>query len=142
MHSPNVQQAVPFLRVTSMEASLRYYVEGLGFRMTRKWLDQGAVRWCWLELGDAALMLQDLRRDGHPAAAPAGTLGAGVSICFLCQDALAIYRELRSRGIEASKPFVGNGLWVTGVTDPDGYRLEFESPTDVPEETALSESDA
>jgi hypothetical protein len=29
-------------------------------------------------------------------------------------------------------------MWVTQVTDPDGYNL-FESPTDVPEETVLSD---
>ncbi len=61
-----------------------------------------------------------------------------MSICFLCADALAIYREVTARGIAASKPFVGNGLWVTSLTDPDGYRIEFESPTDVPEDTVYS----
>jgi lactoylglutathione lyase len=30
-------------------------------------------------------------------------------------------------------------MWVTSVSDPDGYRIEFESYTDVPEETVLSE---
>ena len=36
--------------------------------------------------------------------------------------------------------FVGNGLWVVPVTDPDGYRMEFESPTDArQEETELEE---
>jgi lactoylglutathione lyase len=30
-------------------------------------------------------------------------------------------------------------MWVVSLSDPDGYRLEFESPTDVPEETKLSE---
>ena len=42
-------------------------------------------------------------------------------------------------GIKAQRPFVGNGLWVTNVSDPDGYRLSFESPTDAPEETEYSE---
>ena len=69
---------------------------------------------------------------------PLTLLGQGVSICFMCADAIAIYRELRSRGIAAQRPFVGNGLWVTSVTDPDGYQLHFESPTDVPEETVFS----
>ncbi len=66
-------------------------------------------------------------------------MGVGVSICFQCEDALAIYREVTSHGIQASRPIVGNGMWVTSVLDPDGYRLEFESYTDVPEETVLSE---
>jgi hypothetical protein len=62
----------------------------------------------------------------------------GVSVCFVCKDALAIYREATARGIEASRPFVGNGMWVTSLTDPDGYRIDFESKTDVPEETQYS----
>jgi hypothetical protein len=53
----------------------------------------------------------------------------------MCADAITIYHELIARGISAQRPFVGNGLWVTSVQDPDGYRLDFESPTDVAEET-------
>ncbi len=45
----------------------------------------------------------------------------------------------RSRGIAAKRPFVGNGMWVTSLTDPDGYQLHFESETDAPEETELAE---
>lgn len=40
-----------------------------------------------------------------------------------------------SGGLTPRRPFVGNALWVVDITDPDGYRLEFESPTDMPEET-------
>jgi lactoylglutathione lyase len=64
----------------------------------------------------------------------------GVSICFTCRDALAIYRELRSKGVEAQRPFVGNAMWVTSVSDPDGYKLVFESLTDAPEESEYSEA--
>lgn len=135
----NVKRAVPFFSVSSMESSLRYYVEGLGFEMTKKWIDEGKLRWCYLELGDAALMLQEFKREGHDSWVPEGKVGVGVSICFLCEDALAIYREVTARGIQASRPFVGNGMWVTSLTDPDGYRLEFESFTDVPENTQYSE---
>ena len=127
----NVRQAVPFFGVSSMEASLRYYVDGLGFTMTLKWIDEGKLRWCWLERGGASLMLQEFKREW----APEGTLGAGVSICFICDDALALYREFTAKGIEAKRPFVGNAMWVTSLKDPDGYRLDFESMTDAPEET-------
>ena len=48
---PNIIQAVPFFMVTDMEASLRFYVEGLGFTMTKKWIPRGKIEWCWLELG-------------------------------------------------------------------------------------------
>ncbi|MBX7186847.1 MAG: hypothetical protein K1Y01_17020 [Vicinamibacteria bacterium] len=59
--SLNVRQAVPFFRVASMETSLRFYLGGLGFRMAKNWIVEGQVRWCWLEIGDAALMLQEFR---------------------------------------------------------------------------------
>ena len=137
----NVKQAVPFFMVTDIEASLRFYVECLGGSVLHQWRPEeggGRVRWCWLQLGDAAVMLQEYWRDGRPAGAPAGALGQGVSVCFMCSDAIAIYRELTARGVAAARPFVGNGLWVTSVKDPDGYRLDFESPTDVPEETVYA----
>ncbi len=131
----NVKQAVPFFMVSNIEASLRYYVDGLGFRMTNKWIDQGKLRWCWLELGSAALMLQEYGKDKVFT----GKLGEGVSICFQCADALKIYREVTSRGIQAKRPFVGNAMWVTSMSDPDGYKLDFESPTTAPEESELPE---
>lgn len=121
--------------VTDMDASLRFYVDGLGFVMTNKWLPRGRIEWCWLQLGDAALMLQEYREGRRPD----GLLGQGVSVCFMCADAIAIYRDLIARDVAARRPFVGNGLWVTSVQDPDGYRLDFESPTDVPEETVYSD---
>jgi lactoylglutathione lyase len=133
--SPNVKQAVPFFMVTDIEASLRFYVDGLGAVMTNHWIPERHIEWCWLQMGNAALMLQEYRQLEHHAGRPDGPLGQGVSVCFMCADALTIYHELIARGIGAQRPFVGNGLWVTSVQDPDGYRLDFESPTDVPEET-------
>jgi catechol 2,3-dioxygenase-like lactoylglutathione lyase family enzyme len=134
---PNVQQAVPFLWVANMEASLHFYVDGLGFRRTREWVFNEKIRWCWLELGRAAIMLQEYRPDSPLATAK---LGEGVSICFQCRDTLAIYRDTLSRALEPQRPFVGNNMWVTILTDPDGYKLDFESPTDVPEETVYSDN--
>ena len=141
--SVNVKQAVPFFGVTNMESSLRFYVDGLGFKMKNYWIPDraedhpdGRIRWCWLQLGDAAIMLQEFR----PQDRPKETLGTGASISFTCEDALALYREFKSRGVQMRKrPFVGNRLWVVPVTDPDGYRMEFASPTDAPEESELEE---
>jgi lactoylglutathione lyase len=136
---PNVQQAVPFFGVSSIENSIRFYVEGLGFQITNTWIDDGKIRWCSLQHGAAALMLQEFRKKGHDSWMPKVKVGEGVSICFQCRDALALYREFMSRAVKVSEPFVGNKMWVISVNDPDGYRLEFESPTDVPEETKFSE---
>jgi lactoylglutathione lyase len=141
--SVNVKQAVPFFGVTNMESSLRLYVDGLGFTMKNYWIPDraedhpdGRSRWCWLLLGDAAIMLQEFRPQNRPKE----TLGTGASVSFMCEDALALYREFKSGGVQTRKrPYVGNRLWVVPVTDPDGYRMEFASPTDAPEESELEE---
>ena len=129
--TPNLKHSVPFFGVTNIEASVRFYVEGLGFAMTKQWTPEGKLRWCWLEREGVALMLQEYL----PEFVPQEKLGVGVSICFICEDALVLYREFKARGLAASRPFVGNGMWVTSLTDPDGYRLDFESYTDAPEES-------
>src|SRR5512140_4034338 len=91
----NVEQAVPFFRVSSMETSLRFYVDGLGFAMKKRWTPDGdgKVRWCWLELGNAALMLQEFRKEDPNAWAAESKVGVGVSISFQCKDALALYKD-------------------------------------------------
>jgi predicted enzyme related to lactoylglutathione lyase len=131
----NIEQAVPFFMVTDMERALKFYVDGLGCAIKMTWTPHGKIEWCWLKLGEAALMLQEYRADRVPAA----KRGEGVSICFMCKDALALYREFKARGVQAKRPFVGNGLWVTSLTDPDGYRIDFESPTDAPEESVYTD---
>lgn len=59
--STNVKQAVPFFGVTNMESSLRFYVEGLGFKIKHQWIPDRdkdcpadeRIRWCWLVLAGA-----------------------------------------------------------------------------------------
>src|SRR5262245_57325534 len=138
----NVTQAVPFFRVSNMEASLRFYIDGLGFQMKNKWMFDGTVRWCWLHRDAVAIMLQGWRMDSGGVLPFEGKPGIGVSIVFMCKDALAFYHEVKARGVNASRPFVGNGLWVTSFTDPDGYHVDFESPTDVAEDTEYSEENS
>jgi lactoylglutathione lyase len=141
--SVNVKQAVPFFGVTNMESSLRFYIDGLGFKMKNYWIPDraedhpdGRIRWCWLQLGDAAIMLQEFRPQNQPKE----TLGTGASVSFMCEDALVLYREFQSRGVQTRRrPYVGNHFWVVPMTDPDGYRIEFASPTDAPEESELEE---
>jgi lactoylglutathione lyase len=80
--------------------------DGLGFKMKHWWIpDQadgqddykpdGRIRWCWLQLGEAAIMLLEFLPERHPKEAR----GTGINVCFQCEDALALYREFRSREI-------------------------------------------
>jgi len=135
--TPNIKLAVPFFMVRDMENSLKFYVKELGFKMTNQWTPRGKIEWCWLQREGVSLMLQEPRdKDKFDKEGPKGK---GISICFQCVDALALYHEFVANGVDIDEPFVGNNMWVVGFDDPDGYRLDFESPTDVPEETKYSE---
>ena len=134
-----VSEVVPFFAVKDMEKSLAFYVDGLGFKMEGKWVDEGVIRWCMLRIGNAAVMLQEFRTEGHDSRQFSENKGKGVSLFFFCDDAVGYYKDIKSLDVDASEPQVGNRMWVTSVSDPDGYHLSFESPTDVPEETKLSE---
>jgi GNAT superfamily N-acetyltransferase/catechol 2,3-dioxygenase-like lactoylglutathione lyase family enzyme len=131
----NVRQAVPMFLISDIDRSLPFYTSGLGAKLTNKWVVEGRIRWCWLELGEAAVMLQEFWKEGPHGKTFPDTPGAGSSINFVCADACLYYREVKSRGIDAERPFVGNAMWVTRIVDPDGYELYFESPTDAPEES-------
>jgi lactoylglutathione lyase len=134
---PNIRLSVPFFIIRDMQTSLNFYVQKLGFKITKEWKPGDKIEWCWLERESVALMLQEPRNKAEFNRE--GANGNGVSICFQCVDALALYHEFTANGIKIKEPFVGNNLWVVAFTDPDGYRLDFESPTDVPEETKYSE---
>ena len=51
--------------VSDIAASGRYYGDALGFEMTKQWVPEGRLRWCWLQSGGAALMLQEFAKAGH-----------------------------------------------------------------------------
>src|SRR5690349_7762416 len=113
--SPNIQMAIPFFMVTDMDASLQFYRDKLGFTLTNKWTPRGTIEWCSLERDGVSLMLQEPRtKEKHSE-----EKGKGVSICFLCKDALALYHEFSKHQIEIKEPFVGNNLWVVSLVDPD-----------------------
>ena len=131
---PNLKQAVPFFMVTDIDRSLEFYTKGLGFEVKIDWRPKGKIEWCWLEREVVAIMLQEYRNEFLPKE----KTGVGVSICFMCNDSLALYKEFLQNNLSPQEPFVGNNLWVVQLSDPDGYTISFESPTDVPEETMYS----
>ncbi|MBX2963682.1 MAG: VOC family protein [Cyclobacteriaceae bacterium] len=131
MNEVNLKQVVPFFMVTDMDRSIAFYVDGLGFELKTDWRPRGRIEWCYLEREGVALMLQEYREGLRPMEKP----GVGVSICFICQDALKLYTEFLKKELQPKEPFVGNNMWVTSIGDPDGYKLDFESPTEVAEET-------
>jgi lactoylglutathione lyase len=133
----NIRLTVPFFMVRDMETSLDFYTNKLGFTITNQWTPRGKIEWCWLQRDAVAIMLQEPRN--HDKIDQVDPKGNGVSIAFQCADALALYHEFTAKGVDIKEPFVGNNMWVVCFTDPDGYKLDFESPTDVEEETTYSD---
>jgi lactoylglutathione lyase len=134
MSKLNVKQAVPFFMVTDMVATLNFYIEKLGFTIKNKWEPGGHIEWCWLQLDNASVMLQQYKQIPSDE-----KLGEGVSVYFICEDALITYHQVMLKGLSIPEPFVGNNMWVVSLKDPDGYKIYFESPTAVPEETMYSD---
>ena len=122
-----VHQTTPLLLVRDILESRKFYCKGLGFNVTQKWDPDGQLNWCWLQHGDAGLMLQQASEEDPPA----GTRGKGVTFYFICDDADIVYRQITDRGIKATRPTVAfYGMNQTFMTDPDGYKLCFENSTD------------
>jgi hypothetical protein len=135
----NIKQTIPFFWVMNINQSLHFYINQLGFTIKHQWLDDGKLRWCSIQREEAQLMLQEFWKQGKDFNLPRSPLGIGVAIYFVCEDAISLYKEFRTKHAEAAKPFVGNGMWVTELHDPDGYSIFFESITDVAEGTQYSE---
>jgi lactoylglutathione lyase len=135
----NIQYCANLFMVSNMEASLKFYVDGLGFTIRNTWTPRGMIEWCWLQRDGGPLMLQEFRTSKTQSYLMGDKPGAGVSVWFQCKDSLTLYREFIAQGLTVNEPFVGNGLWDVSLKDPDGYHIHFESPTDVTEETMYSE---
>lgn len=131
--SGNIQSTVPFLLVSEITSSIGFYQDKLGFEIKESWEPSGDIEWCHLKKEGGELMLQQYRSK------PLIQTKQGISIYFFCNDALIIYNELIQKQVDASEPFVSNGMWLTTVKDPDGYEINFESFTNVPEGTKLND---
>jgi len=77
-----------------------------------RWEVEGQPHKCWLALGGASLILQQFATEGHDSWRLERQLGLGGALCFVCEDAIAIFRGARARGLEATEPQVGNAMWV------------------------------
>ena len=131
-------ETVPLMTVADMSTSVQFYVDALGFSVTNKWVDDdGVLRWCQLRHGGAGLMLQQrvdaterpvLSTSPNRSDGTQRQLNESICLCIFCEDAIAVWNELRRRGrAHPTHPQVLNGLWVTGVADPEGIRIDFES---------------
>lgn len=113
MDRTRFEHAAPILRVASMERSLRYYVETLGFRNA----DWGS---------DAFTCVT---RDGAAIYLCRGEQGcSGTWVWVGVEDVESLYREYRRSGATIRQRPI-NRPWALEmqVEDPDGHVLRFGS---------------
>ena len=103
------------LYVQDVEATKRFYHEILGLP---------------LHVDEAGLKVFDSGRPGVELDA-SGHFPGTVSLSFLVDDLDAVIQRLRVRGLQVGEPEESHlGMLAVSISDPDGYRVEIQSPTD------------
>jgi glyoxylase I family protein len=129
-----VEGMSPLLEVFDMPASLAFYRDKLGFRVTGDSGQGDKSGWVMLELGNATIMLNTAYDEGERPDAPDPIRMAAhsdTSIYFRCPDVDASYGHLRTTGIACKPPAVAPyGMKQLYVRDPDNYNLCFQWPAD------------
>lgn len=132
--SIEVQGVCALLQVFDMPTSVRFYRDVLGFEIVATSPRQGDLfDWGLLRLNDAHLMLNTAyEEDSRPAVTDTVRFDAHGDTClyFRCPDVDAAYEHLRTHGINVPEPKVAPyGMKQLYLTDPDGYSLCFQWPT-------------
>jgi catechol 2,3-dioxygenase-like lactoylglutathione lyase family enzyme len=122
----------PEFFVRDIDASMRFYIDGLGFRFVRRSDDFAVVAH-----GTALFLLAmpSAVPGEHAAAAvepwlASGPRGVGVNVLVMVDDVDAMYARVREFGApifwEIGDRYYGLRDFI--VTDPDGYMLRLGAP--------------
>ena len=123
-----LQNLIPMLNVSDIEASLAFYREAFGFEVVS---DPAAVqewRWATIRSGHTELMLSEssCRNEVKKIADPHADTGWPVIFYFYPDDVAALYAQVISKGYEATALEVTHyGMREFSLTDPDGHVLSF-----------------
>lgn len=122
----------PLIQVWDMPASLAFYRDKLGFRVTGDSGQGDHSGWVMLQLGDSTIMLNTAYDDGErPAEPDPARINSHQDTCiyFGCPDVDAAYEHLAAQGIAAEAPKVAPyGMKQLYVRDPDNFNLCFQWP--------------
>jgi glyoxylase I family protein len=124
----------PLIQVFDMPASLAFYRDKLGFRVTGDSGQGDNSGWVMLQSGDATIMLNTACDDGERPPEPAPPRIDGhqdTCIYFSCPDVDAAYEHLLANNIAADPPMVAPyGMKQLYLRDPDNFNLCFQWPAE------------
>jgi catechol 2,3-dioxygenase-like lactoylglutathione lyase family enzyme len=123
--------ARPVLHVTDVEASLRFYVDRLGFTSPWRHDEDGSARVAQVDRQGCALILADTWPDKIGKGLMFISLNVEPATHEAAVAALdALRAELESKGVPVKEGSWGYRLLV--VDDPDGNQLFFNYPSETP----------
>jgi catechol 2,3-dioxygenase-like lactoylglutathione lyase family enzyme len=118
---------MPSLTCNDLERSIRFYTEGLGFKVSEEMKEEGELRGVMLEAGAAQVGLsQDDFSKGRDR-----VKGVGMRLYFeTTQNIEALARQAKAAGITLDHgpgPLPWGPVAIT-ATDPDGFKVTIVNP--------------
>lgn len=123
--------ARPILNVTDVEASLRFYVNQLGFTSPWRYDEDGRAHVAQVDRQGCALILADT----WPKKIGKGLIFVSLNVEPATREAAAAALDTLRAELEANGVPVKDGSWgyrLLVVDDPDGNQLLFNYPSDTP----------
>jgi catechol 2,3-dioxygenase-like lactoylglutathione lyase family enzyme len=116
----------PVLYVESIERSLPFWVDRIGFEKTVEVPGGDGLAFAILVRGGAELMLQTIAsvREDEPKFAPSGK-SSGFGLFFEVDDFEDILKRLNGYPIEMAERTTNYGMREIGVRDPDRHIAAF-----------------
>ena len=113
----------PEFFVRDVAASVRFYVESLGFVVLRQETDFAAVA-----LGESHVLLAAEQHTSSELLA-AGPRGVGLNVRIMVDDVDAVYERCTKGGVPIVRGIVSQyyGLRDFIMADPDGFMIRFAS---------------
>ena len=129
----DIRGVCPYFEVYDMPASLRFYIDQLGFTMVGHSPHLGGdpyrYHWVWLRLGTAEVMLNTCYEsdEERPTREEHLRLRQHRDAClfFGCPDVDGAFAELTARGVAIDQPpkVAPYGMKQMYFKDPDGFGL-------------------
>ena len=118
------------LMVKSVEETVTFYQEMLGFQLIASDEEDGKTYWALLQLGDFKLSFKN--EEKHKVEAPFlkdETIGGSVVLCFQVDDINATYDIIKAKCDTLNHPHITPcGAIDFSMRDINGYVLTFEQP--------------
>jgi catechol 2,3-dioxygenase-like lactoylglutathione lyase family enzyme len=122
----NLVSISPFFIVKDLQASIRYYIDRLGFQLEFQGPEDGPY-YAGVKRDGVGIMLKTILPDVLPCPNHTRHAWARWDAYIYTLDPDTLFDEFRQRGVSFVKElsFIDDGLWGFEITDADGYVLAF-----------------